>query len=225
MKLKYYMRGVGTGILFTMFIFIVIIIPNLKLENKIAGTAEQVNENSDISGLVGRDGAGDLTDVPAEEPAGQPDELLTPTPEQKPTEEPTKAPDEEPTKEPTAVPTEEPTKEPTKEPAKEPTKEPTKAPTQVPTQEVKPTKAPTPTPKVVVDEDTGKVTFTITNGMTSETFSKGMEDNGIVDDWKALNNYISKNGYAKKMQVGTFTFTPGMSYYEICKKIMGKNMK
>ena len=29
MKLKYYMRGVGCGILFTMFIFMVIIIPNL----------------------------------------------------------------------------------------------------------------------------------------------------------------------------------------------------
>ena len=35
MKLKYYIRGVGCGILFTMFIFMVIIIPSLKLDSKI----------------------------------------------------------------------------------------------------------------------------------------------------------------------------------------------
>ncbi|MBR5967536.1 MAG: hypothetical protein IK001_02945, partial [Lachnospiraceae bacterium] len=60
MKLKYYMRGVGTGILFTLFIFVVIIIPNLKLENKIKeATANEENaggsgQDDDISSLVGK---------------------------------------------------------------------------------------------------------------------------------------------------------------------------
>lgn len=195
------MRGVGTGILFTMFVFMVIIIPNLKLENKIAGTSDRLNESSDVAGLVGRE-----SDGQGSEPAQKPTD--------KPTQTPTQVPTDKPTLTPTQVPTDKPTPTPTQAPADK----------VVPTVE-EPTKVPTPTPKVVVDEDTGKVTFTITSGMTSETFSKAMENNGIVDDWQALNNYISKNGYAKKMQVGTFTFTPGMSYYEVCKKIMGKNMK
>lgn len=56
MKLKYYMRGVGVGILFTAFMFVAVIIPNLKFENKIksaadAGAADEVQ--SQVAELVG----------------------------------------------------------------------------------------------------------------------------------------------------------------------------
>lgn len=61
--------------------------------------------------------------------------------------------------------------------------------------------------------------------MTSEKISKTLEDYGVVDSWTELNAYISKNGYATKIQVGTFTFTKGMSYREVCRVICGKNFK
>ena len=41
MKLKYYMRGVGTGILFSLFVFLVIIIPNVRLEEKMKAAYEE----------------------------------------------------------------------------------------------------------------------------------------------------------------------------------------
>jgi cell division protein YceG involved in septum cleavage len=61
--------------------------------------------------------------------------------------------------------------------------------------------------------------------MTSETFAKALERYGIIDDWQALNSYIGRHGYSEKIQIGTFTFTKGMSYDAICRKVMGKNYK
>jgi len=73
-----------------------------------------------------------------------------------------------------------------------------------------------------VDTETGKVKFTVTRGMTSEQFASNMEKLGIVDDWKQLNNYIVRNGYALRIQIGTFTFEPGMSYSEVTRIVTGR---
>ncbi len=61
--------------------------------------------------------------------------------------------------------------------------------------------------------------------MTSEKVSSSLEKLGIVDDWKALNNYIVKNGYAYRIQIGTFTLRPGMSYAEIVSVIASKKSR
>ncbi|MBR4725689.1 MAG: hypothetical protein IK071_07920, partial [Lachnospiraceae bacterium] len=84
-----------------------------------------------------------------------------------------------------------------------------------------PTKAPEVTPTYEVEED-GSVKFTITKGMTSEKLSSSLEKLGIVDDWKDLNTYIVKHGYALKIQIGTFTLKPGMSNDEICRIVTGR---
>nr|MCR4721205.1 hypothetical protein [Lachnospiraceae bacterium] len=55
MKLKYYMRGIGIGILFAVFVFTVIIIPNLEFE-EITQLQESVNKqinDSKVSSLLG----------------------------------------------------------------------------------------------------------------------------------------------------------------------------
>lgn len=260
------MRGVGTGILFTLFIFVVIIIPNLKLENKIkeaTGTESGTdggNTGDDISSLVGKTDKTEPTPSSADEPtlsptptppSTEPDSSPTPvedptagasetpTPTDEPTvtptptkastatPTPTKAPTATPT--PTKAPTPTPTKAPTPTPTPAPTPSPTPTPTQAPTPTPSPTPTPTagpstPTPTPYVDS-TGTLKFTITKGMTSETFAKALERYGIIDDWKALNSYIGRHGYSEKIQIGTFTFTKGMSYDAICKKVMGKNYK
>ncbi|MBO7634874.1 MAG: hypothetical protein J6S72_10940, partial [Lachnospiraceae bacterium] len=116
MKLKYYMRGVGTGILFTLFIFVVIIIPNLKLENRIKeATANEENaggsgKDDEISSLVGKNDKTEPTPSPVEGPTLSP----TPTP-------PSTEPDSSPT--PVESSPEDPTATPT--PADEPTATPT----------------------------------------------------------------------------------------------------
>ena len=82
MKLKYYMRGVGCGILFTLFIFVVIIIPNLKLKDKLEENTDnktQTVDDSDIGKLTGQTGT-EVTPDPATgtEPAPTGDEDKTP---------------------------------------------------------------------------------------------------------------------------------------------------
>ncbi|MCR5685767.1 MAG: hypothetical protein K6G81_10180 [Lachnospiraceae bacterium] len=49
-----------------------------------------------------------------------------------------------------------------------------------------------------------------------------MEKLGVVDDWKKLNNYIVRNGYALRIQIGTFTFEKGMSYSEVTRIVTGR---
>ncbi|MCR5727287.1 MAG: hypothetical protein K6G24_07465, partial [Lachnospiraceae bacterium] len=118
MKLKYYMRGIGVGIIFSIFIFRVIVIPNLKLENKIENnTNTETNQDDTQAGkLVGQNNT---------QPTSADDVTGTATP--KATEEPTITP--EATDEPTEAPevTDEPTA--TAEPTEEPeiTDEPTEA--------------------------------------------------------------------------------------------------
>ena len=113
---------------------------------------------------------------------------------------------------PTATPT--PTVTPT------PTSTPTPTLTPVPT--VTPT--PGPTPIAEINED-GSIKVTITKGMTSEKFSSNLEKLGIVDDWKALNNYIVRNGYALRIQIGTFTLKKGMSYAQIVSIVASKKSR
>lgn len=250
MKLKYYMRGVGCGIIFTLFVFVVIIIPNLKLESKINETKQSATENDAVSALVGKDnisnapddndseltpGTTDITNgadnadkADNADSAGNADsltdaELLNNADATgEPTPTTTSAPTPTPTKAPTPTPTKAPTPTPTKAPTPTPTKAPTPTPTKAPSPN--PTKAPTPTPVVKVDED-GIIRITIAKGMTSEKISKLLEDNGVVDDWKELNKYIGRNGYSEKIQVGTFKFTKNMSYREVCRTICGHNFK
>lgn len=156
MKVKYYMRGVGVGMLFTAFIFVAVIIPNLKFENKVKNGTEVSAQEADkeaVSGLLGNSGSeGENSNAPLNngQEEMKPDDADKP--EQNDMQNDTQA-DTQPDKE--AVPTEETESEnepadiepaPTGEPT--PTVEPT--PTAVPTPTVAPTPtavpAPTPTP-------------------------------------------------------------------------------
>lgn len=224
MKLKYYMRGVGTGILFTLFVFVVIIIPNMKLESRISEAGLDTEEKTDVSALVGKTDRDDESEAtPPLTSTPEPTSMMTPT--QAPTATPTQAPTATPTQAPTATPTQAPTATPTQAPTATPTQTPTATPTQAPTATPTPKPTTEPTPTVMVDDTTGTIKLTITKGMTSEKISKALEDYGVVDSWTELNSYISKNGYAAKIQVGTFTFAKDMSYRDVCKVICGKNFK
>ncbi len=110
MKLKYFLRGLASGIVITTLIL------------TISYRAKQT------------------TNIPKEEVSIIPEASLTQQPTVEPTEIPTTEPTQEsteiPTAEPTQEPTEVPTTEPTQKPTEVPTAEPTQKPTEIPTQNV-----------------------------------------------------------------------------------------
>ncbi|MBQ6091878.1 MAG: hypothetical protein IJL07_11510 [Lachnospiraceae bacterium] len=273
MKLKYYMRGVGIGIIFTVFVFAVIIIPNLEFE-EITQLQENVNkqlgESSKVSNLLGSaDKATEASDTgtqdesvttpspepelsptvgPTQEPTPEP--TATPTPESTPTPEPTATPTPEPTPTPTpeptatplptstptpvptATPTPAPTATPTPVPTATPTPKPTATPTPRPTATPTPKPTATPTPKPadnsgsgkvsVSDNGDGTVSVTIRSGCTSEILSDALQKAGVTDSAADLNKYIVKNGYASRIQTGTFKVKKGADHKDIAVAVSSK---
>ena len=96
------------------------------------------------------------------------------------------------------------------------TPEPTMAP--IPTEEPVPSETPIPTeePTQTIEEI---VVVEIVKGDSSDTVSKRLEEIGLVEDAKTYNRYLCNNGYDRKLNIGSYKITKGMSYEEIAKII------
>ena len=239
MKLKYYMRGLGIGIIFS------IVVMSLTSANgkekmtdseiihaaKALGMVEAVS-SVDLSGLK-------LTPKPEETATLEPTHTITPdpvtsapdptisaqpskTPDPTNTPEPTATPDPTNTKEPTAMP------EPTNIPEATATPEPIPIPTTTP--EATTTPEPTVAPPVVEptkipeagsgDEvSTDKITLSIVKGMYSKAVSEEAYRVGLVDDAKLFDDYLIANGFASSIRIGVYEFEPGVTYYQIADQI------
>ncbi|MEN2765978.1 hypothetical protein [Ornithinibacillus xuwenensis] len=69
-------------------------------------------------------------------------------------------------------------------------------------------------------EETAKsYTLTIESGMPSSAISDELEANGIIDDAAAFIAYLEDEGYALRIQLGDFTVSSDMSYYEIAEAL------
>uniref|UniRef100_UPI0040560009 hypothetical protein n=1 Tax=Acetatifactor sp. TaxID=1872090 RepID=UPI0040560009 len=66
------------------------------------------------------------------------------------------------------------------------------------------------------------VTITIYSGAHSYTVSKELEAIGLVADAKAFDNYLCNIGYSRYVRTGTYKITVGTSEEEIAKIITGK---
>ena len=191
MKLKYYLRGLGLGIVVTTLILV--IANNMSKDisdEEIIRRAKQLGMvMADDENLFDED-ATTTAESDTKEPTTK-----EPTTEESTTEEPT-------TEEPT---TEEPTtEEPTTEEAT--TEEPT---TEEPTTEEPTTEAP----------DYVELTFVIQSGMYSEAVTRILVQNGVITDEVGFNEYLSSTGYDEMIQTGSFTVNSSMSYEEIAKII------
>ena len=63
---------------------------------------------------------------------------------------------------------------------------------------------------------TGKtVTITIRGGSTSYPVCQELQQLGVIEDATDFDNYLIKNGYANRISVGTHTLKIGMTYEEI----------
>ena len=67
----------------------------------------------------------------------------------------------------------------------------------------------------------GSGTITIASGSASETAAAVLEKAGIITDAKDFNLYMCRNGYDRRIHPGTYTIDSGLTYEEICKIIAG----
>ena len=67
-----------------------------------------------------------------------------------------------------------------------------------------------------------KIGITITKGMPSDEVAGILEKAGLVDDAKKFNNFIINAGKASVILPGKYTFSPGLSYQEIVDAIVAK---
>ncbi len=187
MKLKYYLRGVGTGILFATIILLISY--SYKLSDG------QIKKRATQLGMVMQTEEQSSNVVDNKETSSKPEKEEPSSDKEQPTEEPT---GEEPT-------TEEPT---TEEPT---TEEPT----------TNKTENQTSSEETTTDNNT-QITCVIkvTNQTGSHHVAISLKRAGIIDDANDFNNYLINNGYAYKIQNGTFTFTKGMTYEEMAKYLI-----
>jgi len=210
-RLRYQMRGLGIGIIVTALLMGVALNDRRPLSDAeiklLAAELGMVEEDSlKLSDVQDSDKVEKATAEPIIEQTVEPtaEPIVGPTP--KPTEVPAPESTLKPTEAPTAVPTEVPTPKPTEVPTPEPTQTPTVEPTKEPTRETE-------------DETPAVITIVVKSGATSYSVSKQLAENGLVESATAYDKYLCNNGYAERIQVGTFDITMGSSQQEIAKII------
>lgn len=213
MKLKYYLRGLGIGMIVTALI-LGISFSNRQDQTSQIMTDDQIRERAAELGMVD---SSELTLAALQNSEKQPTEgtpeETTQTQEQNniETEPETTVPAEtQATVEPET--TQEP--EATAEPEPEKTAEPEKTVGPETTAEPEVTEAP---------QRTQTASITIQRGDDSGSASRRLYEAGLVENAKAFDNYLCNNGYSRSINPGTYEIAPGTSEEEIAKIITGKH--
>lgn len=245
MKRKYYMRGLGIGVLVTA-ILCAVALPKqtepMTDEEVIARAKElgyvkeeggvtpedidKIKENEKMTGTPGVSDGTDTTQTPemttpnaTKEPDATPDATASPIPTPEPPEKPDKP--EQPA---SPTPVERPTA--TTVPEKTPSPRPTETP--APTATLQPTKAPTEAPKptnvpvVTGTPATTSYTITVERGATARRVAERLEAVGAVDDADAFVKHLQKNNLTDFINIGTFTIPKGASYGDIAWILTGR---
>lgn len=213
MKLKYYLRGLGIGMIVTALI-LGISFSNRQDQTSQIMTDDQIRERAAELGMVD---SSELTLAALQNSAKQPTEGTaeenTQTQEQNNIEaepETTVPAETQATVEPET--TQEP--ETTAEPEPEKTAEPEKMAAPETTAEPEVTEAP---------QRTQTASITIQRGDDSGSASRRLYEAGLVENAKAFDNYLCNNGYSRSINPGTYEIAPGTSEEEIAKIITGKH--
>ena len=214
MKLKYYLRGIGIGIIVAVAICI-----SAGLRNGNTGKAmtdEEIKLRAAELGMTEEKVLSDMAAPTAEvtetvhepentEEISEPEIIDLTGSDEAATEEikedETEAEEPEPTPEPTKEP--EPTPEPTKEP--EPTPEPTKEPVKEAVSETA--------------DSADYVTITIERGNGSDTVAKKLAAAGLISDASSYDKWLMQNGYDRVIAAGTHKIPKGAGNEEIAKII------
>ncbi len=221
MKLKYYMRGIGIGILVTALILSISYLNHKKMsDDEVKARARELGmvESSSLLEAAGKDadstGEGKTEVIDSDSGSVEVTEVKdTPTPE--------------PTKE--TTPTPEPTEKAT--PTPEPTKEATPTPTATPTPEVKETETKeaqnTEDPGAIGKEtpatgSSSKVTVVVHSGDSSVTVARSVQEAGLIANADDFDLFLCQNGYDKRIHVGTYEIPYDLTYAEMAKIFVGE---
>ena len=187
MKKKYFVRGLGIGIIFGALIMLAAYLTS----GKGSLSDEEVMKRAQELGMVKKSEYVLDSEVTSEEKTTEAVTTEAPATTEKATEAPTEAP----------ATTEKATEAATTEAATTEKATTEKATTEAATTEQTDTKT--------------KATITVSGGMSSETISSLLEDAGLVDSASKFNSFLVQNGYDKKLETGSFDISGGMTYEEI----------
>ena len=198
MKLRYYLRGLGIGILMT------VVILTIAGAGKETMTDEEIKARAKELGMVESTVlSGMHTPAPSEEPVNT-------EPSAKPEATATPEPSEEPEATATPEPSEEPEATATPEPSEEPEA------TAIPEPSEKPEDTVTPAPSTGTESAEGAtVTIVISAGDSSVSVSKDLEAAGLVESASVYDKYLCDNGYDRKIRIGTYEIPMGADEEEI----------
>lgn len=189
MKFKYFLRGLGIGILFASIIFLAAYQGNSS--NKM--TDAEIIERAKELGMIEKEGPlKGLLD--SEDTETQKQESST---EEKKTEQ--GGTDANSTEQSTENTTDENTSEEQSQ------------------QDV--TKNTTEADPSVQDKKKDTVTLTIAGGDSSYPVCQRLQDLGMIENAEEFDTYLVEQGYASRIRVGTHTLNKGMSFYEIAEAI------
>ncbi len=187
MKKKYFVRGLGIGIIFGALIMLAAYLTS----GKGSLSDEEVMKRAQELGMVKKSEYVLDSEVTSEETTTEAVTTEAPATTEKATEATTEAP----------ATTEKATEAATTEAATTEKSTTEKATTETATTEQTDTKT--------------KATITVSGGMSSETISSLLEDAGLVDSASKFNSFLVQNGYDKKLETGSFDISGGMTYEEI----------
>lgn len=210
MKLKYYLRGLGIGMIVTALI-LGISFSSRQEQASQPMTDDQIRERAAELGMVD---SSELTLAALQNSAKQQAEsTLEETTETQEQKEITGETTEE--TETNAEPQE--TQTETAEPETTASPEPAAEPETTTAQEV------TSAPETTAAEQTQTAGITINRGADSGSVSRQLYEAGLVENAKAFDNYLCNNGYSRSINPGTYEIAPGTSEEEIAKIITGKH--
>lgn len=238
MKRKFYLRGLGFGVLVTSLVFIMTGTSSQMSDAEIIRRAEElgyvkaeenletsVTPSIDLNALLNKENT--ITPVPTNTPTVTP----TPTEALAPTKAPTAVPT--PTETVTPIPEESVTPEPTQA-LPEVTPTPTIAieftPTPLPTATVAPTKTPEPT-ATPTPLPSGEVTEVITvkikvkAGVHAKEVSKQLMEAGIIEDADAFSRFLMKDDLDNYVVDGTYTVSSDMTFEELARILTRKGIE
>ena len=198
MKLKYYLRGLGIGMIVTALI-LGISFSNRQEQTAQGMTDDQIRECAAELGMVD---SSELTLAALQNGAKQPTENAT--------EDPVETQGQKETTEVAETTADLQETQTTAETATAPEN----------TAEPETTTVPENTAEPDQELDTG---ITIQRGDDSGSVSRKLYEAGLVENAKAFDNYLCHNGYSRSINPGTYEIEPGTSEEEIAKIITGKH--
>lgn len=223
MKFKYFMRGLGVGILFcTLIIFAAYqTSPNKLL------TDEEVKTRAKELGMVEADtqldkvlqgDSGTEDSQTTEDPVSKEGATSisgSNTPDEAATEQAKTTEDNKATEQPKTTEDKKTTEQPKTTEDKKTTEQPKTTEDSKTTEQTKSTEAST-------EKEVITATITVKKGMQSSTVAKELEKKGIIESASDFDNYLNKNGYSTKICVGTYSVKSSDSYETLAKILMKK---